>query len=447
MINTHSLTSKADTLRRYLSLKVLFMYLCLGWSHFGKYFSQFVMGKILLKALGFITVPLLTFYISQEEMGAYNLLTSCFNIMTVFFTLGTRQYFGIHFFKFSSLYNRLEITSRILWVYKHISLPLFALLALVMSQKISSEYLLVTLLFSLFFYLDIYNEIYMATLGFNQKFLKYNALSLIFASLQVLFLVIFVLFFNLHLLGIALAFLFAGIAQLSYSILTSKRHLSIISRIKKRSNNTNTKNIVSLIKPSLIFIPSALSFWLLMNIDQFMLNSMIGLKSVGLYGLASKFPTVFDTLISSSFIAVYTPKIYNKFRENISKGRKINTLIALLCFASSFLLYFIIKKCSFVIGYIVHDNYLPALDYIAPLMLAAMIKFSANILNMHIQFVNKIRFILYLNITTAVINAILNYLLIPKYGVQGCLIATVSSFTVMFAINLLKTIRLKNTKA
>lgn len=429
----NAISLKTTTLLQYIGrLTKLTLY---EIASIGLNFIQCFLGKILLKAFNFISLPLLTFYISREEMGFYQLLVGGMGIFVELVTLGTRQLYGIDFFKHKMLYPKLLLMSKNLWVYLRITSLLFILLFLGLGWKINPSYIIVFFVVVLQSYLNIFNELYLKTLQFQTKFLRYNLTSLFFGALQIALVLLSVIVLKQKLIGLVVSLLVVEALQSLYYFICSKKVISLLQRIQKREKH-EFKNISKLVKKSIIFVPSTLSLWLLMNIDQWMLGTMSGLESVGLYAFAGKFPLLFDYLLSSSFILVYTPFLYNKLRDNYRSGAWNTVMTACFVVIGSLLLYLFASKTTFLLNPIVSENFHPALEFIPPLVFVACIRLATHLLQLCIQFKNKIQFILWTNVAAAGSNALLNYLWIPKYGIHGCIMATVSSFILMFLMNL-----------
>ncbi len=399
------------------------------------YFFQCVTGKVFLKSFNFITMPLLTFYITPKEMGIYQLLFAGMGIFTEVATVGFRQYLSVDYFKNPHLSSRLNLVGKNLWVYLRVTSVAFLLMFLVLGWKIEAVYLFISLFAVLQSYLSIFNELYLNVVRFQMKFMRYNAISLLFGGLKVVGILIGVVLLKMQLMGLIFSLLVVEMVQLLYSAYSSKRALMLIRKTQIQQN-FSFNSFYQTLKKSIIFVPSTISFWLLMNIDQWMLGSMMGLESVGLYALAGKFPLLFDYMISSSLIMVYTPFLYEKLRIRFVVTGWGNVMLSLAVLISSLFVYYLVNLNIHVLQSIVSSNYYDALDYIPVLVFVACIRLATHLLQLCIQFKGKISFIVCSNILSAAVNVFLNSVWIPKYGIQGCLMATLSSFVLMYFMNL-----------
>lgn len=397
---------------------------------------QVIFGRFFLKIFSFLTLPLLTFYIANEEMGVYSLLTGGLGIFVELASLGTRKHFSIHYFKTSSTLEKLLLIGKNLLVSLRFSFPLFFLLVALFFFRLDSEYIVVTFLAVITAYLSMYNEMYLSVVRFNMQIEWYNTLSVGFGFFQTGSILVAVILFQGGLQGIFIALFLSELVQFLYSFFHSRKEIQLLKKIYLKKDSLSFKPCLQLVGDSLIFLPTTLSLWLLMNIDQWMLGSTLGLSSVSLYGLAGKFPLAFDFLVTYSFIIVYTPFIYEKFRLN--QGKKLNIIISFLIILAAFVLYYPMQVTSQLLGHLIDVRYQDAVQYVAPLMVMAFLRFASNILQLFLQYEEEVPFIIKTNFAAAILNILLNAYLIPIYGIHGAVVATIICFATMYLLTLLK---------
>ncbi|GAB4227874.1 MAG: hypothetical protein Tsb0021_04990 [Chlamydiales bacterium] len=388
----------------------------------------------MIRAFNFVTLPLLTFYITREEMGLYQLLVGGMAIGVEVLTLGTRQYITIEYFKQRGWRSKLLLLRHNLEVYLYITAPLFFFLYLILSFQIDGTYLLLLGITVIQSYCNTFNELYLSVLQFEMRFKKYNLVSFLFGFLQVSFVLIAVVFLRLKLYGFIFGLVLAEFLQLAYTLKITWRYFPLLKKIK-RSKSFDLSNIL---KNSIVFIPSMLSFWLLMNIDQWMLGTQAGLEEVGLYAFAGKFPLLFDFLLTSSFILVYTPFLYRKLKIHFVSGAIGNIQLSFAVLVMSIGCYYLAYRLSFLCEWLISPNFYAAIDLIPSMLFIACIRFATHTIHLSLKFKQHLFFIMLCNFIAAILNISLNYLWIPTYGIQGCLFATLVSFSLMYVISLLR---------
>lgn len=401
-----------------------------GWRLVANGFGQNLLGKILLKSFSFLSLPLLTYWITTEEMGIFQLLFGGLGIFIEIVALGTRQLFAIEYFKNNSMLYRLRLIAQNLLIYFTCSSFLFILLLGSLLYYLPSKYWVISSLAVLWSYLNMFNELYLSVVRFNLQFFRYYATSLSFGLLQLILILLFVLGMDLHLMGLVVSYILSEVLQGFWALYASRRELRIMRHIKQ----VNTALIRQVLSRSVVFIPSVLSYWLLMNIDQWMLGSMMGLESVGIYGLAIRFALLFDFFISYSFFTIYTPHLFERLRQNYQNGCEKNIKVALVVFLAALILCGLAMFCTPVLKWMIAPSYYSSIAFVAPLLFAAATRFACGILQIGLQYRNLIPFLLWTNVAAAMTNSLLNFFWIPRFGIAGCIAATNVSFCLMFAL-------------
>jgi O-antigen/teichoic acid export membrane protein len=170
--------------------------------------------------------------------------------------------------------------------------------------------------------------------------------------------------------------------------------------------------------------------------DRIFLKYFNGLENVGIYSFGY---TIGQSLlmINEAVSLAFYPKVMNLLNEDFKKNIKIISNYNL--YFSLFLLFITIilaLSSHFIVNILSNEEYEKA-SYIIPIIFLSFLfggfyKIPSMILSFH-----KItKFYPFLSFVSFGINAILNYLFIPKYGIQGAAWATVvSSFIYSFYIN------------
>lgn len=183
----------------------------------------------------------------------------------------------------------------------------------------------------------------------------------------------------------------------------------------------------SLLKESWSLILSGLTIIIYMKIDQIMLGQIIGNSAVGIYSAAAKISEVWyfiPTAISSSV----APKLY-KFKEESETiyYRRLKQLIKLLVV----LAFVIALPMTFISGNLINllfgQSYIAAGSILAIHVWACIFVFMGIASSPWFVAEGLTHFSLRRTLAGAIINIVLNFLMIPKYGGVGAAIATVIS--------------------
>jgi O-antigen/teichoic acid export membrane protein len=164
-----------------------------------------------------------------------------------------------------------------------------------------------------------------------------------------------------------------------------------------------------------------------MRLDQIMIGEMLGEKSVGLYSVSVRF-TEFFYFIPSIFMTSLFPNLVQKFSEDKNKYymdylRLMRLLFTLAISIGIFFTFF----GDFLISYLYGNQFLAAIDSLKLSIFTGVFVFwgvaAGNMLI--IEGLNRHNFIK--SVQGLILNILLNFLLIPKYGINGAAFATLIS--------------------
>ncbi|MBQ4799514.1 oligosaccharide flippase family protein [Pseudoalteromonas sp. MMG006] len=191
-------------------------------------------------------------------------------------------------------------------------------------------------------------------------------------------------------------------------------------------------------------IPNSVMWWISNASDRYLLAAMVGMSSVGIYSVATKFPiilaqfsTVFFKSWQSSAIEQDAAKDSSEYHTKVFNG------YAVILFLISSLILICIKPLMLIL---VADDFYIAWKYIPFLLLGAVFSALAGFLGINYNVAKKTKKALFSTIVAAVVNIILNIILIPYYEVMGASIATLVSFIILLGIRMYETPQYKDIK-
>jgi len=218
---------------------------------------------------------------------------------------------------------------------------------------------------------------------------------------------------------IAIAFDYAILA-LIYAISQKSTFKTLLSAHK----DINTDIIYGLIRDSWPILLSALSIVLYTKMDQFMLAHLMGLYEVGVYSSAVKvieasyfFPIIFASVCLPILVRarqrsfeIYKEKIENIFTIMIYSGFFVGLLV--YCFA------------DFIVPVLFGGEYNDAVKPLKILSAATVFVYVGSLTTSALVANNLQRVIFYRTLASAVVNVILNLVLISRFGIVGAAYAT-----------------------
>jgi O-antigen/teichoic acid export membrane protein len=161
---------------------------------------------------------------------------------------------------------------------------------------------------------------------------------------------------------------------------------------------------------------------------------MLDLGEVGIYSLGYKIATVSNLLIIQSFQTGFLPIAY-KMYEQPGNNR---FFIKSLTYYSFVLVLFSLAVSLFAKELITlmsrDDAYIAAYKIVPFISLAFIFKGIQYVFSLSLHFVKRTKYNAFIVLFIAVFNFFLNYLLLPRLGIYGAGLASVTSFFIMLVL-------------
>ncbi len=190
---------------------------------------------------------------------------------------------------------------------------------------------------------------------------------------------------------------------------------------------------------SFFFVSKVANQILDFSIDTYFLAFYAGRYDVGLYSLAARVALYAAALSpAASLQNIFTPILIRKYVQTESKApliygyRLYNKLVV---FIGLPMLLGIALLSDKLITYVFKTSYLAAVPALIGWLLIVFIKMLRNAFEPTIKVLERSE-ILFYSMSSAVLNIGLNFLLIPRWGIVGALLATGTSFTLAYFLEL-----------
>lgn len=281
---------------------------------------------------------------------------------------------------------------------------------------------------------SIYIYLYTLTLAFSQIFLcylrgkefllKYSIGNIIQSLTIAIFNIIFLIGMKKGIEGYLMAYILANVCTGLYGFWAGKVNLVI----KKYSIDIELSK--NMIKYSVVLIPNSFMWWIMNSSDRMMVSAMISVTANGVYAVAYKIPTLLST-ITTIFNQAWS---YSAIREDESEdkeeynNRVYDNLVTIVIVVATGLLMIMKPFLSVYVGkeYYTAWHYVPYL--IVGFVFMTLGSFIATSYTVHKDSMG----FLISGTVGAIINLILNFILIPMMGVSGAAFATCISYFGVF---------------
>lgn len=393
---------------------------------FLKKLGSFSVGPIVSAFLGFITVPLVTYFISTEEYGRCSMFTLAQSAAAMLIYLGLDQAFVREYHSFSDRIDRLMANV--------IRIPLCMVLLidivlLCMPSRISvilfdtpDEHLAVYLL-ALMLPCMVFENFGLLKIRMEERGLQYSCFVILLKALTLVFTVLLFLSyeksFRSAIYAIAAAEIVTGLALL----LVTMRHVPLLTEPVDRAL------VGRILRFGLPLLPASMLGWALTSMDKVMLRAMCSYSELGLYSAAYKIVNVLG-VVQSCFTLYWVPLAFRWYGEKKDNRyfSAANEIVACIMCA----MCFGVLLCKDLVVLILGTNFARAV-YIFPFIMLYPIMYTmSETTAVGISFARKTGYNILISSISAGTNIILNYLLIPDLGGVGAAIATGVSYIVFF---------------
>lgn len=382
--------------------------------------AVFAVGNILVKLIAFFLMPLYTSALTTEEYGVSELLNSTTEIIIPLATVCIIEALYRFAIDKDADYKTLFANS--------LRIILLGDIAVLIGCVIAKQFFGYTYSYY-FFTLYICTTVYKLTtqfargLGHVKRYAFYGVLN---ALMLVLCNVILLLELDggieAYLLSFAIAYGVAGVT----AFVISGEYKYFYLRVK------NTEQLKAMLKYSIPTIPNMISWWINSVSDRYILLFFWNTGIVGMYTAASKLPAMIN-LVSSIFQQAWQ---YSTAKEIESKDRTEFFSVVLrgylyLCTCACGLLVIFNKL---ICGILLKKEFYESWKFVPLLLLAATFGCISTYFGTFYQALKNNVMLMISTVAGAIMNMILNFMLIPISGGLGAAIATVISYIIVAAI-------------
>ncbi len=380
----------------------------------------FSIGNFGTKIISFFLVPLYTNILTTREYGTVDLIYTIGMVLVPLLTLNIGESIMRFALDKDADCDKIMSTGITILIFGAIIglliLPIANLFESVSNYSIYIYLYTLTLAFS---------QIFLCYLRGKEFLLKYSIGNIIQSLTIAIFNIIFLIGMKKGIEGYLMAYILANVCTGLYGFWAGKVNLVI----KKYSIDLELSK--NMIKYSVVLIPNSFMWWIMNSSDRMMVSAMISVTANGVYAVAYKIPTLLST-ITTIFNQAWS---YSAIREDESEdkeeynNRVYDNLVTIVIVVATGLLMIMKPFLSVYVGkeYYAAWHYVPYL--IVGFVFMTLGSFIATSYTVHKDSMG----FLISGTVGAIINLILNFILIPMMGVSGAAFATCISYFGVFA--------------
>ena len=391
------------------------------------------LGGAIRKLSGFLLLPFLTQRLSPTDYGVFALISLIVLGFTGIANLGTGNSLSILFFQEDDSKKQENL------IWTNFTLLFFTNLILLFSINIFSEnisqlvlknelYSKIMVISFVGLSLRVLSDPFMNYLRMTKQSLKYISINAIGTVAFVLLTIYHVIYLDQGLHGYVYAITLSEFISLIIILLLVGFRLSF---------NLTIAKILPLIKIGFPSIFGIFAFLLIDYSDRELIRLFLGLDSLGIYSVAYSFGMLV-ILFTDAFSLSWAP-FFSSYINKQSEAKSIFPSILNGYLALSFSILILIFYCSKPIFFLFTDS-----SYHSGHSIIGLISFSYLMKGVYLIFLpgfyfnKKLYLISLIEWVAAIINLILNLIMIPKLGILGAAIATALSYMTLCIISYFK---------
>jgi O-antigen/teichoic acid export membrane protein len=393
-----------------------------------KQIAAFAIGPIGASLLGLITLPIITWFFSQEDVGKIAMLNVTIGFSTLLFSLGLDQ---AYVREFHEVDNKPALLKRAV-------LPGLALLIVVLAVLLSLGGSLAGWLFGTSEWhlsLLIVTAVLAAFVSrFLSLVLRMSERGLAFSMSQVLPKLLF--------LGIIGSYVLTGADKtLTNLVLATTAALIFVCAVFAFNTRREWKpgivskmdlqHLKNMLRFGLPLILGGIAFWGLTAMDKVFLRTLASFEELGVYSVSASFAAA-ATILQSVFSTVWAPIVYKwaskgEGLENVYKVNRYILAVVVMAFCIAGLM-------SWVITFFLPPEYVAVQWVVVSCLGFPMLYTLSETTVVGINISRRTAFAMVAAVIAFLINLAGNWLLVPEFGASGAAVSTCISFWLFFVL-------------
>lgn len=389
----------------------------------------YTLGNILPKAAGFILLPIYTEYLNPAEYGIVGSMEALRVFLLILFSLCIERGIIRLYWDYKTESEQKKFLSTVLLSISSVAL-IALLLSFIFKDSLDRTYTSIsfypyfgfTILTTFFSTFALLPNFYFRL---KEKAGRYVLLSLLYFVLNSGFILWFIIAKNEGAAGYLKGQLYgAGImvivwVYISFRIVNFDFSFSILYK---------------LLVFSLPFIPPMIVTWIGSQSNRIFIEKFFTLEDVGIFSFAFKIAGLIS-IFSASLLHAYEPVFFRLASEGENAKKKIFLYNHVFIISSIFIAFGIAFFSKEILVLFFNEQYHKAYIFIALILLAFIFGAATGITGLYFQQSKKMMANMYISLSIGALSLILNFLLIPKFGLYGAtmVMLIVLPYTLLFS--------------
>lgn len=390
----------------------------------------YAVGPIGSSLLGFITLPIITWFYSVEDVGRVSMLQVSTSFFILLFCLGLDQAYVREF----------HSTKKKAQLFKTTLLPglllsiLFLIIILSYDSTIISLWLYdipdkyLSIITIICFVVALVSRFLSLIIRMQERALAFS-MSQLLPKILFLFFILFTVWlqfsrdtYNL-ITANALSLFFA------FLIFSWNTRTDLITTFKYKIKKEQLRQVLAFGLPLVL---GSLAVWGLNVMDKLFLRAMSNYTELGIYSVAMSIAAV-AAILSGIFNTIWSPMVFKWESESSVDLKKIDNISEIILVVVYFLIV-LSGLFSWIIPYLLPKQYSIIQFLITSCLLGPLFYTLSETTAVGIALTRKTKLSMLASVGAMLVNLLGNYLLVPKYGAIGATASTAFAFWCFFIL-------------
>lgn len=384
--------------------------------------AAFAIGPCGAALLGFITMPIVAWYFSSEDVGRMAMLQIALNFSILLFSLGLDQAYVRDYHESehkSALFKAALLPGLLLLLMGLVSCFLFD--NFISKALFSVDSLLISILIAICILAAFVSRFLSLILRMQERGLAFS-MSQVLPKVLFLFVIGAYVFLScgFDLLHLVIAnTLSAAAVTLIYAWNTRQEWLAALKQ------RVDTEKLQGMLRFGSPLIMGGIAFWGLTAMDKIFLRNLSSFEELGVYSVASSFAAA-AIVFQNIFSIVWAPTVYKWAAKNINL-EKIDQVTGYVLIVVV-ILFSLTGLFSWIVTYLLPASY-GKVQYILVACMAYPLFYTlSETTAVGLGVTRKSIYAMVASIIAALVSLVSNYLLVPLYGAAGAAISTAIAF-------------------
>ncbi|MCY1270439.1 Polysaccharide biosynthesis protein [compost metagenome] len=388
--------------------------------------AAFAIGPIGGAALGFITLPIITWFYSVDDIGRIAMFQVISSFCILLFSLGLDQVYvrEYHESDHKAALLKTALIPGLLSLVVSLALC-FMVPSFISKVLFSVDSTLISILVALCFLAAFVSRFLSLILRMQERGLAFSMSQVLPKVLFLSVIGVYILFScGLDLLHLVTAHTLSITAvTLIYAWNTRQEWLAALKQ------RIDTEKLKAMLRFGAPLIMSGVAFWGLTAMDKIFLRNFSSFEELGVYSVASSFAAA-AIVFQNIFSIIWAPTVYKWAAESINV-KKIDQVTEYVLVAVV-ILFSLTGLFSWVVIYLLPASYAKVQYILVACMAYPLFYTLSETTVVGLGITRKSIYVMAASIIAVLVNLVGNYLLVPIYGAAGAAVSTAIAFWVFF---------------